>query len=79
MSRQSEWQKRKRALGLCSQCGKGPLLGKELCRICLVKRRSLERKRLGLKAWVPGCGGTIPYTASESEIADHVLMRLYAH
>ena len=73
ISQQRKWQIAKRALGLCAQCGAPSVVYQ--CEKC----RQVHRKRLGLNAWKPGSHGPIPITASESEIVEHVLMRLYAH
>ena len=43
ISRQYRWQLKKKAEGLCGQCGKRPLVNKHLCQECHEKRRAYNR------------------------------------
>ena len=65
VSRQYEWQKKQRALGNCTICGK-PRDGKSqlACKKCLTRYRLAKRKKLGLKKWRPGHRGRPPYDAT---------------
>lgn len=59
MSRQSEWQAKKLAMGLCVQCGTRSIHpdSKRKCYTCLVRIRSAFRKRNGFKPrYVSGRG-----------------------
>lgn len=62
-SRQLLWQRSRNATGLCAICGGEPVLqgpdGKlrSVGMRCWVRRRKLDRKRRGLKAWKPGGRG----------------------
>lgn len=46
-SRQSTWQAKQRALGLCPNCGRKPKAGKVTCEVCLKQRRDRYKERRG--------------------------------
>lgn len=46
MSRQTDWQKRRRDLGLCRQCGAQARGGKARCEMCEDKNYAAKRKKV---------------------------------
>jgi len=60
MSKQSEWQARKKALGFCIKCGKRPLFTTVLCNTCYEKAIQYRREFDGWEAWKPGGSGQAP-------------------
>lgn len=68
---QRAYSKRKRAQGLCTYCGKEPLVGKSGYGLyCLTIRRERAREKKGLKPWKRGKGGAIPteYRIKETKL-----------
>lgn len=58
MSRQTRWQERKLAAGLCTLCGLKSQ--SRYCVLCREKRRLAARRRYGSAAWHPGGAGREP-------------------
>jgi hypothetical protein len=60
-----EWRKRwkneKIKQGLCSRCGKEPLVSTAYGLRCLRQIRNYSRKKYGLVGWRPGKRGPVPY------------------
>ena len=58
----ADWRTKQVQHGLCSACGREPLLSTLYGLKCLKRIRNYYRKRKGFVAkWYPGKGGTIPY------------------
>ena len=55
------WKDEKVKQGLCSQCGREPLLSTLYGLKCLRRVRNYYRERKGLGGWQPGKAGTVPY------------------
>ena len=49
ISRQRKYQLRKKARGLCEDCGQPALKDSVRCRRCLIRGREQQRQRLGCK------------------------------
>lgn len=45
MNRQTRWQKKKQAQGLCARCGKQPLVNRWYCLVCREKMRAYLKER----------------------------------
>jgi hypothetical protein len=60
MSRQSEWQKKHRKLGLCWLCPRPVYLGGQLCKKHREERLSRQRELTGSKPWKFGQAGRPP-------------------
>jgi hypothetical protein len=56
-----QWRDAKIEQGLCSQCGKEPLISKWYCVKCLRRIRNYFRKQKGFLGWSPGRRGTVPF------------------
>ena len=55
------WKKEKIKQGLCSRCGKEPLVSTAYGLRCLRHIRNYSRKKKGLVGWRPGKHGPVPY------------------
>ena len=58
-SRQRIYQEKRKALGLCINCGKEKSVG-IYCKECGIKNRERNRKKKNNKAWVSGGRGRKP-------------------
>lgn len=45
VNRQTRWQKKKQAQGLCARCGKQPLVNRWYCLVCREKMRAYLKER----------------------------------
>lgn len=60
LAAQRDWKAIRHELGLCVRCGMELNHYKWRCDACQLKARQNERRRLGLKKWVPGGVGRRP-------------------
>jgi len=59
-TKQARWQARKKAAGLCINCGKRPLLTSVKCSECHFSQLEDRRKVNGYAPWQPGSQGKKP-------------------